>query len=136
MLQQNLICSHPSPPPKKSINNNKITKKTLPALQEHEANNVKPKGEKQKEIKRIKTDYVQSNLKYRINSFHVYLELYESTRPYFCRFHSRNLVNETDFEFGARTKRPIDDLPTFKLFKLAFDHLSASYKNSLLVTFK
>ena len=56
MLQQNLICSHPSPP-KKSINNNKITKKKpLPALQEHEAINVKPKEEKQKEIKRIKTD--------------------------------------------------------------------------------
>lgn len=47
-------------------------------------------------MKRIKTDYVKSNLKYRINSFHVYLELYESTRHHFCRFHSRNLVNETD----------------------------------------
>ena len=67
-------------------------------------------------MKRIKTDYVQSNLKYKINSFHVYLELYESTRHRFCRFHSRNMVNETDFEFGARTKRSIDDLPTFKLF--------------------
>lgn len=67
-------------------------------------------------MKRIKTDYVMSNMKYRITSFHVHLELYESTRHHFCSFHSRNLVNETDFEFGARTKRPIDDLTPFKFF--------------------